>query len=49
MVNKDEIIAFERKIADIIATVVICVPVHLRIGREDDLIAIFKDHVFSRT
>ena len=44
MVTKDEIIAFEKEIADVFATGVIRAPVHLRAGREDALIAIFKDH-----
>jgi len=44
MVTKDEIIAFEKEIADIFATGVIRAPVHLRSGREDALIAVFKDH-----
>ncbi len=43
MVTKDEIIAFEREIADIFATGVIRAPVHLRAGREDALINIFKE------
>ena len=44
MVTKEEIIAFEKEIADVFATGVIRAPVHLRAGREDDLIKIFKDH-----
>src|SRR5437870_7817918 len=44
MVTKDEIIAFEQEIADIFATGVIRAPVHLRAGREDALIAVFKEH-----
>jgi TPP-dependent pyruvate/acetoin dehydrogenase alpha subunit len=44
MVSKDEIIAFEKEIADIFATGVIRAPVHLRAGREDALINIFKEH-----
>ena len=44
MVSKDEIIAFEKDIADVFATGVIRAPVHLRAGREDALIAIFKAH-----
>ncbi len=43
MVTKDEIIAFEKEIADIFATGVIRAPVHLRAGREDALINIFKE------
>jgi hypothetical protein len=44
MVTKEEIIAFEREIADVFATGVIRAPVHLRAGREDALINIFKEH-----
>lgn len=44
MVTKDEITAFEKEIADIFATGAIHAPVHLRAGREDALIKIFKDH-----
>jgi len=44
MVTKEEIIAFEKEIADVFATGVIRAPVHLRAGREDALIKIFKDH-----
>jgi pyruvate dehydrogenase E1 component alpha subunit len=44
MVTKDEIIAFEKEIADVFATGVIRAPVHLRSGREDQLISIFKEH-----
>lgn len=44
MVTKDEIIAFEKEIADIFATGVIRAPVHLRAGREEALIKIFKDY-----
>ena len=44
MVTKDEIIAFEKEIADVFATGVIRAPVHLRAGREDALIKVFKDH-----
>jgi TPP-dependent pyruvate/acetoin dehydrogenase alpha subunit len=43
MVTKDEIIAFEKEIADVFATGVIRAPVHLRAGREDALIKVFKD------
>jgi len=43
MVTKDEIIAFEKEIGDVFATGVIRAPVHLRAGREDALIAIFRD------
>jgi len=44
MVTKDEIIAFEKEVADIFATGAIRAPVHLRAGREDQLISIFRDH-----
>ena len=44
MITKDEIIAFEKEIADVFATGVIRAPVHLRAGREDALIKIFKEH-----
>jgi len=44
MITKDEIIAFEKEIADVFATGVIRAPVHLRAGREDQLISIFKEH-----
>ena len=44
MVTKEEIIAFEKEIADIFATVVIRAPVHLRSGREEALINVFKEH-----
>jgi TPP-dependent pyruvate/acetoin dehydrogenase alpha subunit len=44
MVSKDEIVAFEKEIADVFATGVIRAPVHLRAGREDVLINIFKEH-----
>lgn len=43
MLTKEEIIAFEKEIADVFATGVIRAPVHLRAGREDALIKIFKD------
>jgi TPP-dependent pyruvate/acetoin dehydrogenase alpha subunit len=43
MMTKEEIIAFEKDIADVFATGVIRAPVHLRAGREDALIKIFKD------
>ncbi len=44
MMTKEEIIAFEKEIADIFATGVIRAPVHLRSGREDALISIFKEY-----
>ncbi len=43
MVNKEEIIAFEKEIADIYATGAIKAPVHLRSGREEQLIDIFSN------
>jgi len=54
MVTKEGIIKFEQEIADIFAAGVIRAPVHLRAGREDELIRIFKgnnigpdDYVFG--
>ncbi len=41
--SKEDLISFEKEIADIFATGVIRGPVHLRSGREDQLIEIFKD------
>ena len=41
--SKEDLISFEKEIADIFATGVIRGPVHLRTGREDQLIEIFKD------
>ncbi len=51
-ITKDDLINFEKEIADIFATGVIRAPVHLRAGREDALIEIFKnigpdDYVFG--
>lgn len=43
-VTKEELIAFENEIADIFAQGVIRAPVHLRKGREEALIDIFKTH-----
>jgi len=42
--TKEDLIAFEQEIAAIFATGVIRAPVHLRSGREDALIKIFRDH-----
>ncbi len=42
--TKEDIVAFEQEIAGIFATGVIRAPVHLRSGREDALISIFKEH-----
>ena len=54
MVPKQDIETFEKEIADIFATGVIRAPVHLRAGREDELINIFRknnigpdDYVFG--
>lgn len=44
MLTKEDIINFEKEIADIFATGIIRAPVHLRAGREEALIRIFKDH-----
>lgn len=43
-ITKEYIEAFEKEIAAIFATGVIRAPVHLRSGREDELIRIFKDN-----
>ena len=42
--TKDDLINFEKEIAEIFATGVIRAPVHLRAGREDKLIEIFRDN-----
>jgi TPP-dependent pyruvate/acetoin dehydrogenase alpha subunit len=52
LITKEELIAFEKEIAEIFATGAIRAPVHLREGREDQLIEIFKnitddDYVFG--
>ncbi len=44
MISKEDIVAFEKEIAEIFATGAIRAPVHLRGGREDALIKIFKDN-----
>ncbi len=41
--TKDDIIKFEQEIAEIFATGAIRAPVHLRAGREDELIRIFRE------
>ncbi len=41
--TKEDIVKFEQEIAEIFATGVIRAPVHLRAGREDALIRIFRD------
>ena len=43
-ITKEDLVNFEKEIADIFATGVIRAPVHLRAGREEDLIKIFQDH-----
>lgn len=52
--TKDDIVKFEQEIAEVFATGAIRAPVHLRSGREDELIRIFReenigddDHVFG--
>ncbi|MCB9771402.1 MAG: hypothetical protein H6754_02495 [Candidatus Omnitrophica bacterium] len=42
-VIKEDIVKFEQEIADIFATGAIRAPVHLRSGREDELIRIFRE------
>ncbi len=42
-VTKEDLISFEKEIADIYATGSIRAPVHLRSGREDQLIEIFRE------
>jgi len=42
--TKDDLVNFEKEIADIFATGVIKAPVHLRAGREEKLIEIFRDY-----
>ena len=44
MVTKEEIVSFEQEIAEIFGQGKIKAPVHLRSGREDQLIKIFQDH-----
>ena len=43
-ITKEDIIKFEQEIAEIFATGAIRAPVHLRSGREDQLISIFKEN-----
>lgn len=43
-ITKEDIVNFEKEIADIFATGAIRAPVHLRSGREDQLIKIFRDY-----
>jgi pyruvate dehydrogenase E1 component alpha subunit len=42
--TKEDLVSFEKEIADIFATGVIRAPVHLRAGREEELIRIFREH-----
>ena len=44
MLTKEELESFEKEIAGIFATGAIRAPVHLRAGREEQLIKIFKEH-----
>ena len=44
MVTKEELESFEKEIAGIFAAGAIRAPVHLRAGREEPLIKIFKEH-----
>ena len=44
MLTKEDLENFEKEIAEIYATGAIRAPVHLRSGREDQLIAIFRDN-----
>jgi len=44
MLTKEDLESFEKEIADIFATGVIRAPVHLRSGREERLIKIFRDN-----
>ncbi len=41
--TKEDLVTFEQEIADVFATGAIRAPVHLRAGREDQLIKIFRD------
>jgi len=47
MLTKKDLEKFEKEIAEIFATGVIRAPVHLRAGREDQLIKIFKDNAIG--
>ena len=44
MLTKEDLVNFEKEIAAIFATGAIRAPVHLRAGREEQLIKIFRDH-----
>lgn len=43
-ITRDDLIAFEQEIAEIFATGAIRAPIHLRSGREDELIRIFREN-----
>ena len=43
-ITKEDLVSFEKEIADVFATGAIRAPVHLRAGREDPLIEIFRKH-----
>ena len=47
MITKEEIIDFEKEIADIFASGAIKAPVHLRSGREEQLINVFNTYSIS--
>ncbi|MBI3601315.1 MAG: hypothetical protein HY209_00230 [Candidatus Omnitrophica bacterium] len=47
MVTKEDMVVFEQEIADIFATGAIRAPVHLRAGREEQLINIFQEQRIS--
>ncbi len=47
MLTKEDLENFEKEIADVFATGVIRAPVHLRAGREEQLIKIFKDNAIG--
>jgi len=46
-INKDDLANFEKEIAGIFATGVIRAPVHLRAGREEQLIKIFQENAIG--
>ena len=47
MLTKEDLANFEKEMADIFATGSIRAPVHLRSGREEQLIKIFKDNAIG--
>jgi len=47
VLTKEDLESFEKEIADIFATGAIKAPVHLRAGREEKLIEIFKDNAIG--